>query len=201
MAIVPVVAWPPAAQVPSATAVKHWSSTASPSAARALPAPLPNTAALIATTANAVSRLRNPPCIAPPSFPCIVRTPSPRLVKLSRGISSRQPQRKGLDERMRYVRFGRLSAWRQLGARELLVGDAVRAVGVGAQAGVPVLLVGLEVAFEPRDLRVPLEGQHVGCDAVQEPAIVGDDHRAAREGQQRLLQRAQRVHVEVVGRL
>ena len=37
-----------------------------------------------------------------------------------------------------------------LGANELLVRDAVRAVGLGAEALVPVLLVGLEVALEPR---------------------------------------------------
>ena len=46
-----------------------------------------------------------------------------------------------------------------LRADELLVGDAVRAVGLGAQALAPVLLVGLEVALEPRHLRVALEGE------------------------------------------
>ena len=61
-----------------------------------------------------------------------------------------------------------------------------------------VLLVGLEVALEPADLRVALEGQHVRGDAVEEPAVVRDHHGAAGEGQQRLLERAQRVHVEVV---
>ena len=64
-----------------------------------------------------------------------------------------------------------------------------------------MLLVGLEVALEPHDLGVALEREHVRGDAVEEPAIVGDDHRAAREGQQRLLERAQRVDVEIVGRL
>src|SRR5262249_39701135 len=72
-------------------------------AASAVP---PYNAALIATTANAVSRLRNPPCITPPSF-CIVRTPSPRPTKLSREKSTRQPKRRGLDERTRYARTGR----------------------------------------------------------------------------------------------
>ena len=83
----------------------------------------------------------------------------------------------------------------------LLVRDPVRAVGLGAEPLVPVLLVGLEVALEPDDLRVALEREHVGRDAVEEPAIVGDDHRAAGEREQRLLERAQRVDVEVVGRL
>ena len=36
---------------------------------------------------------------------------------------------------------------------------------------------------------------------IEEPAVVADDHRAAGERQQRLLERAQRVDVEVVGRL
>jgi hypothetical protein len=38
-------------------------------------------------------------------------------------------------------------------------------------------------------------------DAVEEPAIVADDHRAAGEIEEGLLQRAQRVDVEVVSRL
>ena len=65
----------------------------------------------------------------------------------------------------------------------------------------PVRLVVLVVALEPDDLAVALEGQDVGGDAVEEPAVVADDHGAAGEAQQRLLQRAQRVDVEVVGRL
>src|SRR3954451_19762742 len=88
-----------------------------------------------------------------------------------------------------------------LGADELLVGDAVRAVGLGAELVAAPRLVGLEVALEPRDLRVALEGEYVRGDPVEEPAVVGDDHRAAREGEERLLERAQRVHVEVVRRL
>jgi hypothetical protein len=41
----------------------------------------------------------------------------------------------------------------------------------------------------------------VGGDAVEEPAIVRDHDRAAGEVQQRFLERAQRLDVEVVGRL
>src|SRR3954453_14086124 len=87
------------------------------------------------------------------------------------------------------------------GPRQPLVRDPVRPVGLVAQPGALVLLVGLEVPLEPHDLRVALEGEHVRGDAVEEPAIVGDDHRAAREVEQRLLERAQGVDVEVVGRL
>src|SRR4051794_26772992 len=88
-----------------------------------------------------------------------------------------------------------------LGPRQPLVGDPVRAVGLVAEARALVLLVGLEVALEPHDLRVALERQDVRGHAVQEPAVVGDDHRAAGEVEQRLLERAQGVDVEVVGRL
>ena len=57
------------------------------------------------------------------------------------------------------------------------------------------------VALEPRHLAVALEGEDVRRDAVEEPAVVGDDDGAAGEVEQRVLERAQRVDVEVVGRL
>jgi hypothetical protein len=41
----------------------------------------------------------------------------------------------------------------------------------------------------------------VGCNAVEKPAVVRDHDRAAREAHQRLLERTQRLDVEVVGRL
>ena len=50
-------------------------------------------------------------------------------------------------------------------------------------------------------LAVALEGEDVRRDAVEEPAVVADDHGAAGIVEQRLLERAQRVDVEVVGRL
>src|SRR5213080_121783 len=84
---------------------------------------------------------------------------------------------------------------------ELPVPDAVRLVGLGAQAAVPVGLVVLVVAFEPHAAAVALEGHDVGCDAIEEPAVVADHDRAAREAHQGLFERAQRVHVEVVGGL
>src|SRR5579883_3168285 len=80
-----------------------------------------------------------------------------------------------------------------------LVLDPVRLVGVGAEAAVAVGLVVLVVALEPFDVAVAFERQHVGGDAVEEPAIVTDDHRAAGEVGQRLFQGAQRVDIEVVG--
>jgi hypothetical protein len=38
-------------------------------------------------------------------------------------------------------------------------------------------------------------------DAVEKPAIVGDDHRATGELEQRLFERTQRLDVEIVGGL
>jgi hypothetical protein len=54
---------------------------------------------------------------------------------------------------------------------------------------------------EPHHPAVALEGEHVGGDAVEEPAVVADHHRRAGEAQQRLLERPQGVDFEVVGRL
>ena len=63
----------------------------------------------------------------------------------------------------------------------------------------PVGLVVAEVALEPADLGVALEGEHVGGDAVEEPAVVADHYGTPGKRQQGLLQRAQRVDIEVVG--
>src|SRR5690606_33470609 len=90
-------------------------------------------------------------------------------------------------------------------AGQAAVGHAVRARGLLAQAGDLVLQVGLEVALEPvpvrRVLLGALEGEDVGRHAVQEPAVVGDDHGAAGELQQSVLERAEGLHVQVVRRL
>src|SRR5690606_27658610 len=68
-----------------------------------------------------------------------------------------------------------------------------------------VLLVPLEVALEPEPLRRVLlgtfPGQDVSRHSVQYPPVVRDHHSATGELLQRVLQRAQRLHVEVVGRL
>ena len=76
----------------------------------------------------------------------------------------------------------------------------MRLVGLVAQAALAVRLVVLVVALEPFDVAVALEGQDVGRDAVQEPAIVADDHGAAGEAVQRLFQCPQGIDVQVVGR-
>ena len=56
-------------------------------------------------------------------------------------------------------------------------------------------------SLEPGGLRIALEREDVRRDAVEEPAIVGDHHCATREVEQRVFERAQRVDVEIVGRL
>src|SRR5436190_332296 len=86
-------------------------------------------------------------------------------------------------------------------AREALVADPVWLVGRGAELAVPILLVLGEVPLEPADLAVPLEGEYVGGDPVEEPAIVADDDGAAGERFEARLERPERVHVEVVRRL
>src|SRR6188472_3814759 len=84
---------------------------------------------------------------------------------------------------------------------EALVADAVRLVGGRSELLVAPRLVLCEVALEPPNLAVALERQHVGGDAVEEPAVVADDDGAAGEALEPGLERPQRVDVEVVRRL
>src|SRR5215218_6216421 len=84
---------------------------------------------------------------------------------------------------------------------ERLVLDAMWLERLGAARLADPLRVLLPRPLEPRRLRLALEGEDVGRDAVEEPAVVRDDDRAAGEFEQRVLERAQRVDVEVVGRL
>src|ERR1700754_1643947 len=85
--------------------------------------------------------------------------------------------------------------------RQLPVLDAVRLRGVFAEPRALVLFVFGEVALEPVDAAVALEGEYVCGDAVEEPSVVADDDGAAREVFKCLFQSAHRVHVEVVRRL
>src|SRR6266487_5751431 len=64
-------------------------------------------------------------------------------------------------------------------ARQLAVCHPVRPGGFSAKAIDLVLLVGLEVPLEPEPARSALPGQNVGCDPVEEPAVVAGDHGAA----------------------
>src|SRR5207253_2342001 len=75
--------------------------------------------------------------------------------------------------------------------------DAVRLRGIAA-APAQVSLVVLVVALEPLDMAVAFEGQHVCGDAIEEPAVVRDHRDAAGEAEQRFLEGAQRVDIEIV---
>ncbi len=103
-----------------------------------------------------------------------------------------------IDQMTHDVRLTRTSADLR---HQPLVPDAVRLVGGGAQLLVPERLVVADVALEEPDLAVALEGEDVGRDPVQEPAVVADDDDAAGERLEPGLQRPQRVDVEVVRRL
>src|SRR5207302_1036875 len=72
-----------------------------------------------------------------------------------------------------WLRCSRASA-----AHERLVLDAVGLVGLGAELLLAEGLVLAEVALEPAHHRVTLERQHVGRDAIEEPAIMADDDGA-----------------------
>src|ERR1700760_4381106 len=89
----------------------------------------------------------------------------------------------------------------RLAAGQPAVGDAVRAGGLGAEAVDLVLLVGLEVALVPEPVRAALPGQDVRRHPVQEPPVVAGDDRAAGKLEQRVLQAAEGLDVQVVGRL
>ena len=82
--------------------------------------------------------------------------------------------------------------------------QAVRAGRILAETGDAVLLIGLEVAFEPvpvgRILVGALPCEDVRGHTVEEPTVVGDHHGAAREGEQRVFEGFQGFDVKVVGR-
>src|SRR4029453_1095331 len=99
--------------------------------------------------------------------------------------AGRPPSRVGA--RRRRVGWRVAPRRRNLVADQLAVGDAVGAGGLGAEAPDLVGLVVGEVALEPGDPAVALEGEHVGGDPVQEPAVVADHDRAAGEVEQRAL--------------
>src|SRR6516165_3552826 len=77
----------------------------------------------------------------------------------------------------------------------------MRLIRLGADAAATAGFVIAVVALEPDNLAVALEGEDVGGDSVEKPAVVGNDDRAAGKVEQRLLQRAQCVDIEIVGRL
>ena len=83
---------------------------------------------------------------------------------------------------------------------ELLELDAMRLDGGVAQAALLVFLVVGEVAFEPFDVAVAFESENVGRQAIEEKAVMRDDHGAAGKIFQCGFERRQGFRVEVVGR-
>jgi hypothetical protein len=53
----------------------------------------------------------------------------------------------------------------------------------------------LIVPLEPLDMRIPLEGEDMSHDTIEEVAIVADHQRASREGEERLFQRAKSIDI------
>src|SRR5438552_17666559 len=73
-------------------------------------------------------------------------------------------------------------------ARQVAVLDSMGLIGGRAQSRVPVLLIVRIVSFEPCDLAIAFKCKDMRGDAVQKPAVVADDYRAAREILERLLE-------------
>src|SRR5262245_60635509 len=100
-----------------------------------------------------------------------------------------------------FMRFFRPAQGAGSASGEVLVFDALRQDRVLAEAALLVLLVILEIALEPLDVAVALEGQNVGGNAIEEEAVVADDDGAAGEILERRFERGQRLDIEIVGRL
>src|SRR6185312_7744053 len=77
----------------------------------------------------------------------------------------------------------------------------MRLIGVGALPLFEVFDVELVVSLIPEHLTVSLKRQDVAGNAIEKPSVVADDDGAPCEAQQGLLQRPERVHVEIVGGL
>src|SRR5690625_7508293 len=85
-----------------------------------------------------------------------------------------------------------------LGPYQWLVLDPLWLVGSRAEPTPPVGLILLIVALEPDHLTIPLEGEDMRCDPVEEPAVVRDDDGTTRKVQEGLLECAKGVDIEVV---
>lgn len=83
--------------------------------------------------------------------------------------------------------------------RNTLVLDTLRLQRVCAQRAFLVLFVLGKVTFEELNFTFILVIQNVGGDTVEEPTVVRDNHRAARELQQGVFQCAQGFDIQVVG--
>ena len=90
---------------------------------------------------------------------------------------------------------------RPLAVHQLPVRDPMRSVRVRSLSLFEIFGVIPVRPLEPHRLRIALKRQNVRCDSIEKPAIVRDHDRACREIDQRLLERAQCVNVEIIRRL
>ena len=86
-------------------------------------------------------------------------------------------------------------------SRKLLILQPLRLHRIRSQAPDLIRLVVFEIAFEPFDPGLALEGQDMGAEAIQEEAVVADHHGAAGKVLDGVLQRAEGFDVQIVGRL
>src|SRR5262245_17994980 len=127
------------------------------------------------------------------------RVASPAARKLAKAWARDRPCGSSPDIKIcLYVFLARARAGSAAG--EVLVFDALRQDRVLAEAALLVLLVIFEIALEPLDVAVALEGQNVGGNAIEKEAVVADDDGAPREILERRFERGQRLDIEVVGR-
>src|SRR5947208_4703886 len=141
-------------------------------------------------------------CGSKPPIPArrSARAPCPRAGRsaaASRRGSSNKPRTQESLSRVR----GRGFSLPSLIPRQGLVANTMRPLGLGAEAPAPVCLVIGVIAFEPHDLTVAFKGEDVGRDAIEKPTVMRDDDGAAGIIEQRLFERAQRIDIEIVGRL
>src|SRR5208283_5265155 len=61
-------------------------------------------------------------------------------------------------------------------------------------------LISLIIALKPAHLAFALKSQDMRSDPVKEPAVMADYNRATGKVLDRFFQRAERVHVQIVGR-
>ena len=57
-----------------------------------------------------------------------------------------------------------------------------------AEPSTSVLFVFAIVAGKPQYVTIPFEGKNMRGDAIQKPAVMGDNHRGAGEGLKRIFQ-------------
>ena len=77
----------------------------------------------------------------------------------------------------------------------------MRLIGIPAFALLKILEVTGIISRKPMHMTIALKGHDMRRDPVEKPAIVGDNNRATGKSFQRFLQRANGIHIEVVGGL